>query len=70
MILGDEALAVDPAQGGHVLAPQAGAVAVDQGFVEIENCQGHEGLFSFQYDRAGAYFFARQGASCEVWWAK
>ncbi|MNH23158.1 hypothetical protein D3C79_830450 [compost metagenome] len=41
MVAAQEILAVDPAQPGHLLAPQRRAVAVDQGFVQIENCQCH-----------------------------
>ncbi len=41
MVAAQEVLAVDPAQPGHLLAPQRRAVAVDQGFVQIENCQCH-----------------------------
>ncbi|MNJ62636.1 hypothetical protein D3C77_584850 [compost metagenome] len=41
VVAAQEVLAVDPAQPGHLLAPQRRAVAVDQGFVQIENCQCH-----------------------------
>ncbi len=34
-----ERLGVDPAQAAHLLAPQGGAVAVDQGVVQIKNYQ-------------------------------
>ncbi|MNG12580.1 hypothetical protein D3C76_1438320 [compost metagenome] len=44
VVLSHERLGVDPAQATHLLAPKGGAVAVDQGFVQIKNCQGHRVL--------------------------
>ena len=41
LLAGEEGLAVDPLDVGHVLRPQRGAVAVDQGFVEVEDRQSH-----------------------------
>ena len=40
-VAAQEVLAVDPAQPGHLLAPQRRTVPMDQGFVQIENCQCH-----------------------------
>ncbi|MOA36506.1 hypothetical protein D3C78_1580340 [compost metagenome] len=41
-VAADEGLGIHPAQVTHAPAPQAGAIAGDQGFVEIENYQGHQ----------------------------
>ncbi|MNT17271.1 hypothetical protein D3C72_1524120 [compost metagenome] len=42
VVLADEGFPIDPTQHGHVFAPQAGAVAVYQGVVKVEYCQGHQ----------------------------
>ena len=41
LFVGDEGVAIGPANLHHFLCPQTGAVAMDQRFVEIENRQGH-----------------------------
>ena len=42
LLAGDKAVAIGPAELDHFPGPQTGAVAADQGFVQVEDCQCHQ----------------------------